>query len=468
MPVGIVYRNSGSVHIYSVSFDIKTRIVKVSTRPKQLLKNQSHQEHKMSKIEHIKAREILDSRGNPTIEVDLLTQEGVLGRAAVPSGASTGEHEACELRDGDMSRYFGKGVLKAVSNVNDLLAKKLQGLDVMDQQQIDRTMIEMDGTANKSNLGANAILGVSLAAARAAAATKQVPLYKYVSFGPEQGRLPVPMMNILNGGAHADNSVDFQEIMIIPSGAPTFKEGLRYGSEVFHTLKSILKSKGLNTAVGDEGGFAPNLSSNEAAIEIVCQAIEKAGYKLGEQISIALDVAATEFYKDGMYDIASENKKLNSEQMVEWLGQIAKKFPILSIEDGLDENDWTGFQQLTALIGDKVQVVGDDLFVTNTDRLKKGIDNKSANSILIKLNQIGTLSETISAIKMAQSYGLSAVVSHRSGETSDTTIADLAVACGCGQIKTGSLCRSDRVSKYNRLLQIEEELGDHAKYYFKR
>lgn len=417
----------------------------------------------MSALTYVNAREILDSRGNPTIEVEVMTESGYFGRACVPSGASTGAFEAHELRDGDQNRYLGKGVLKAVGNVKDKIAPKLIGLDVCNQTEIDRLMCELDGTETKSNLGANAILGVSLACAKAAAESVGLPLYRYIG-GSQTKRLPVPMMNIINGGAHADNNIDFQEFMIVPFGAPTFRESLRYGAEVFHTLKKVLKERGLNTAVGDEGGFAPNLSSNTEALDLIMEAIQLAGYKAGEDIGIALDVAATEFYNDNVYQLAGENKSLDRKGMISYLAQLSKNYPILSIEDGLDENDWDGFTELTKQIGRNVQIVGDDLFVTNVNRLQQGIEQQAANAILIKLNQIGTLTETMDAIDLATRHGYNSVISHRSGETEDTSIADLAVACGCGQIKTGSTSRSDRIAKYNQLLRIEEDLGTVAQF----
>ena len=419
----------------------------------------------MSIISFVNAREIMDSRGNPTVEVEIVTESGYFGRAAVPSGASTGQYEACELRDGDTQRYGGKGVLKAIGNVKDKIAPKIIGLDITHQAEIDSLMIELDGTSNKSNLGANAILGVSLAAAKAAAESVGLPLYRYIG-GVQANRLPVPMMNIINGGAHADNNVDFQEFMIVPYGAPTFREALRYGAEVFHSLKSVLKGKKLNTAVGDEGGFAPDLPSNKAALDIIMEAIHKAGFKPGVDIGIALDVAATEFFEKSQYVLHGENTSFDRKGMVKFLAQLTKDYPILSIEDGLDENDWEGWKALTAEIGNKVQIVGDDLFVTNTQRLQRGIEEKSANAILIKLNQIGTLTETLDAVQLATRNGYKSVISHRSGETEDTTIADLAVATGCGQIKTGSTSRTDRIAKYNQLLRIEEELGAMARYGF--
>lgn len=419
----------------------------------------------MSLVSTVHAREILDSRGNPTVEVEVITDDGVMGRAAVPSGASTGEFEACELRDSGAKRYGGKGVQTAVKNVIEKIGPKIIGMDVGDQAGIDRTMIDLDGTDNKSNLGANAILGVSLAAAKAAADTAGLPLYRYLG-GTYTQRLPVPLMNILNGGAHADNTVDFQEFMIVPIGAESFREGLRWGTEVFHSLKKVLKNKKLNTAVGDEGGFAPDLKSNREALEIITEAISAAGFKPGKDISFALDVAASSFCKDGKYNLAGENRVVDSDGMVKYLVELSKNFPIISIEDGLDEHDWKGFAALTAAIGDKVQIVGDDLFVTNAKRLKEGIKNKSANAILIKLNQIGTLTETLETMSIAANAGFASIVSHRSGETEDTTIADLAVATNCGQIKTGSASRTDRICKYNQLLRIEEELGDLATYRF--
>ena len=412
----------------------------------------------MSTIIDIHAREILDSRGNPTVEVDVLLETGVIGRAAVPSGASTGKHEAVELRDGDKKRYGGKGVLKAVAAVNNEIFEALAGLDVEEQVFIDRLMIELDGTENKSRLGANAILGVSMACAKAAAEETGMPLYRSIG-GSYAHVLPVPMMNIINGGEHADNNVDIQEFMIQPVGAPTVAEAIRYGAEIFHALKGVLKKRGLNTAVGDEGGFAPNLPSNEAALEAIMEAIEIAGYKAGDDVTLALDCAASEFYKDGKYVLAGEDRSMNSEEFADYLAELCDRYPIISIEDGMDESDWDGWKILTEKLGKKVQLVGDDLFVTNTRILQRGIDEKVANSILIKFNQIGSLTETLDAIKMAKDAGYTAVISHRSGETADTTIADLAVATAAGQIKTGSLCRSDRVAKYNRLIRIEQELG---------
>jgi enolase len=416
----------------------------------------------MAEIVDIKAREILDSRGNPTLQADVTLASGVIGSAMVPSGASTGEREAIELRDGDKNRYGGKGVLKAVSHVNGELKDALVGMDATDQQTIDQTMIDLDGTANKARLGANATLGISLAAAHAAANEGGVPLYRYL--GGSDFILPVPMMNIINGGSHADNSVDLQEFMILPVGAPNFSEAMRYGTEVFHALKSVLLEKGLSTSVGDEGGFAPDLSSNVEAIEVILQAIERVGLKIGDDIALGLDAASSEFYKNGEYFLASENKRFNSQQMTDFFADWVDQYPIITIEDGLDENDWDGWKYMTEKLGGKVQLVGDDLFVTNPEIFKQGIDKNIANSILIKVNQIGTLSETLAAIKMAHDSSYTSVVSHRSGETEDTTIADLAVATCSGQIKTGSLCRSDRVAKYNRLLRIEEDLGANAKY----
>ncbi|MCK5728062.1 MAG: phosphopyruvate hydratase [Methylococcales bacterium] len=417
----------------------------------------------MSKIVDIKAREILDSRGNPTIEADVILDSGVIGNAMVPSGASTGEREAIELRDGDKSRYLGKGVLTAVNNINTEIRAAVIGMDVNDQVAIDQKMIALDGTDNKARLGANAILGVSMAVAHAAAKEAGIPLYRSLN---TSGKfvLPVPMMNIINGGSHADNSVDLQEFMILPVGAPTFKEAIRYGAEVFHNLATVLKSKGLATTVGDEGGFAPNLSSNEEAIEVILEAIELAGYKAGEDIFLGMDAAASEYYKDGKYVLDAEGKSLSSEEMTDFFVDWVEKYPIISIEDGLDENDWDGWKVQTEKLAGKIQLVGDDLFVTNPAILQEGIDKGIANSILIKVNQIGTLTETLEAIQKASDANYSAVISHRSGETEDTTIADLVVATGTGQIKTGSLSRSDRIAKYNRLMKIEEELGDEASY----
>ena len=419
----------------------------------------------MSLIAKIQAREILDSRGNPTIEVDVWTDTGNMGRAAVPSGASTGAHEAAELRDGDKNRYVGKGVLKAVENVNTTLNSELQGALVTEQAMIDKAMIVLDGTPNKGNLGANAMLGVSLAVARAAANEAGLPLYRYVG-GVNASVLPVPLMNILNGGAHADNKVDVQEFMIMPVGAKHFAEGLRMGTEVFHQLKTVLKKKGLSTNVGDEGGFAPDLPSNEDALKLVMQAIEQAGYKPGEDIVLALDCASTEFYDAAKkrYTLESTGDSLTSDEMVAMWADWAKRYPIVSIEDGMSEDDWDGWKKLTQAIGDRVQLVGDDLFVTNTARLSEGIDKGIANSILVKVNQIGTLTETIEAVEMAHRAGFTSIMSHRSGETEDSTIADLAVALNCGMIKTGSASRSDRIAKYNQLLRIEEQLGAAAHY----
>ncbi|EUC71395.1 enolase [Alcanivorax sp. 97CO-5] len=416
----------------------------------------------MSKIVDIKAREILDSRGNPTIEADVILESGASGSACAPSGASTGSREALELRDGDKSRYLGKGVTKAVGNVNSAIRELLVGMEVSDQKALDQAMLDADGTGNKGNLGANAILAVSLAAAKAAAVDQGKPLYEYISDLQDDDNeysLPVPMMNIINGGEHADNNVDIQEFMIQPVGAPTVAEAIRYGAEIFHALKGVLKKRGLNTAVGDEGGFAPNLPSNEAALEAIMEAIEIAGYKAGDDVTLALDCAASEFYKDGKYVLAGEDRSMNSEEFADYLAELCDRYPIISIEDGMDESDWDGWKILTEKLGKKVQLVGDDLFVTNTRILQRGIDEKVANSILIKFNQIGSLTETLDAIKMAKDAGYTAVISHRSGETADTTIADLAVATAAGQIKTGSLCRSDRVAKYNRLIRIEQELG---------
>lgn len=418
----------------------------------------------MTLIEDIHAREILDSRGNPTIEVDVVLECGAIGRAAVPSGASTGEHEAVELRDGDKGRYLGKGVQKAVNNVNDVIAPELMDMDALDQAAIDRVMIELDGTANKGKLGANAILGVSMAVAKAAANALDMPLYSYIG-GCNARTLPVPMMNIINGGAHADNSVDLQEFMVMPVGAKTFSDALRMGTEVFHSLKKVLSSKGYATSVGDEGGFAPNLKSNVEAVEVILEAIEKAGYKAGTDAMIALDPAASEFYKDGKYVFKKSDGSVKSaEEMVRFYADWVRQYPIISIEDGVSEDDWNGWSILTKELGDKVQLVGDDLFVTNTERLSRGIKEGIGNSILIKVNQIGTLTETLEAIEMAKKAGYTAVISHRSGETEDTTIADIAVATNAGQIKTGSASRTDRIAKYNQLLRIEEELGGMAKF----
>ncbi|MCX8083572.1 MAG: phosphopyruvate hydratase [Calditerrivibrio sp.] len=418
----------------------------------------------MTDIVDIYAREIIDSRGNPTVEVEVVTSEGIVGTAAVPSGASTGEREAIELRDGDKNRFMGKGVLKAVQNVNEIIAPELEGIDVTEQKLIDEIMIDLDGTKNKEKLGANAILAVSLACARAAAISLGLPLYRYIG-GTYAHTLPVPMMNILNGGKHADNNVDIQEFMIMPVGADCFSEALRMGVEVFHTLKKVLHDKGYSTSVGDEGGFAPNLKSNEEAIEVILKSIEKAGYKPGKDIYLALDSASSEFYSKGKYTMAAEaNPEKSSEEMIEYYTYLIAKYPIISIEDGLAENDWDGWKKLTSKLGKKIQLVGDDIFVTNTEILAEGIKKGVANSILIKLNQIGTLTETLAAIEMAKRAGYTCVISHRSGETEDTTIADLAVATNAGQIKTGSLCRTDRVCKYNQLLRIEDELGDQAYY----
>ena len=417
----------------------------------------------MTTIIDIHAREILDSRGNPTVEVDVLLDDGSFGRAAVPSGASTGAHEAVELRDGDKSRYLGKGVLKAVKAVNDEITDAILGLDAEDQRDIDHVMIELDGTENKARLGANAILGTSLAVAKAAANARGLPLYSYIG-GVSAHVLPVPMMNIINGGEHADNPIDFQEFMIVPVGAPTLVEAVRWGSEIFHTLKKGLHDKGLATAVGDEGGFAPNLSSTRAALDFIMESIAKAGFKAGEEVALALDCAATEFFKNGKYEISGEGLSLNPHEMAEYLAALTRDYPIRSIEDGMGEDDFEGWKAITDLVGDKVQLVGDDLFVTNPKRLTMGIDMGLANSLLVKVNQIGSLTETLDAVNIAQRAGYTAVMSHRSGETEDATIADLAVATNCGQIKTGSLARSDRLAKYNQLIRIEEELGDAAHY----
>ena len=438
----------------------------------------SETNHISTSIIDLRAREIIDSRGNPTVEVDVELESGVIGRAAVPSGASTGVNEAVELRDGSIpaskfpkgfnnkTRYLGKGVLKAVQNVDSIIAPELIGMDACDQVSVDSMMLDLDGTATKKKLGANAILGVSLATAKAAAEALDLPLYKYIG-GANAKVLPVPMMNIMNGGAHSDAPIDIQEFMIMPKGAETFREALRMGCEIFHALKGVLKAKGLSTAVGDEGGFAPVLASNEAALEVIALAVKKAGYKLGKEIFIALDVASSEFYnaKTKKYEFKkSDGSKRNAKQMVEFYQDLQKKYPIISIEDGCDENDWAGWKMLTDAIGDKTQLVGDDLFVTNTKFLKKGIDTQTANSILVKVNQIGTLTETLEAVEMAKEAGYTSVLSHRSGETEDATIADIAVATNCGQIKTGSLSRSDRIAKYNQLLRIEEELGENAIY----
>ena len=420
----------------------------------------------MSLIIDVHARQILDSRGNPTIEVDVTTQNGFVGRAAVPSGASTGSYEAVELRDNDKATYLGKGVLQAVKNVNETIALELNGANVFEQNAIDSRMLELDGTENKGKLGANAILGVSLAVAKAAAQESQQPVYRYIG-GVNANTLPIPMMNILNGGSHADNKIDFQEFMVMPVGADTFAESLRWGVEIFHHLKNVLKKKGYSTNVGDEGGFAPNIGSNEEAVETVLQAIETAGFKPGEDVYIAMDAAASEFYdkKTGLYTFhKSDNKQMTTEELVNYWVEWTKKYPIISIEDGLDEDDWNGWKALTEAIGNTTQLVGDDLFVTNVNRLQRGISERISNSILIKVNQIGSLSETIDAVSLAQTNGYTSVMSHRSGETEDYTIADLAVALNCGQIKTGSASRSDRVAKYNQLLRIEEELGSNAKF----
>lgn len=421
----------------------------------------------MAKIVDIKGREVLDSRGNPTVEADVLLDNGIIGSACAPSGASTGSREALELRDGDKSRYLGKGVLKAVANINGPIRDLLLGKDPLDQKALDHAMIKLDGTENKGSLGANAILAVSLATAKAAAQDQDLPLYAHIANlngTPGVYSMPVPMMNIINGGEHADNNVDIQEFMVQPVGAKTFSEGLRMGTEIFHHLKAVLKARGLSTAVGDEGGFAPNLASNEDALKVISEAVANAGYKLGTDVTLALDCAASEFYEDGKYNLSGEGQVFNSEGFAEYLKGLTQRYPIISIEDGLDESDWDGWKILTDKIGEKIQLVGDDLFVTNTKILKEGIDKKIANSILIKFNQIGTLTETLEAIQMAKAAGYTAVISHRSGETEDSTIADLAVGTSAGQIKTGSLCRSDRVSKYNQLLRIEEQLGGKAKY----
>ena len=421
----------------------------------------------MAKIVDIKGREVLDSRGNPTVEADVLLDNGIIGSACAPSGASTGSREALELRDGDKSRYLGKGVLKAVANINGPIRDLLLGKDPVDQKALDHAMIKLDGTENKGSLGANAILAVSLAAAKAAAQDQDLPLYAHIANlngTPGVYSMPVPMMNIINGGEHADNNVDIQEFMVQPVGAKSFSEGLRMGTEIFHHLKAVLKARGLSTAVGDEGGFAPNLASNEDALKVISEAVANAGYKLGTDVTLALDCAASEFYEDGKYNLSGEGQVFTAEGFAEYLKGLTQRYPIISIEDGLDESDWDGWKILTDKIGEKIQLVGDDLFVTNTKILKEGIDKKIANSILIKFNQIGTLTETLEAIQMAKAAGYTAVISHRSGETEDSTIADLAVGTSAGQIKTGSLCRSDRVSKYNQLLRIEEQLAGKAKY----
>ncbi|KQN51479.1 enolase [Pseudomonas sp. Leaf48] len=421
----------------------------------------------MAKIVDIKGREVLDSRGNPTVEADVLLDNGIIGSACAPSGASTGSREALELRDGDKSRYLGKGVLKAVANINGPIRDLLKGTDPSDQKALDLAMIKLDGTENKGSLGANAILAVSLAAAKAAAQDQDLPLYAHIANlngTPGVYSMPVPMMNIINGGEHADNNVDIQEFMVQPVGAKSFSEGLRMGTEIFHHLKAVLKARGLSTAVGDEGGFAPNLASNEDALKVISEAVANAGYKLGTDVTLALDCAASEFYEDGQYNLAGEGQVFTAEGFADYLKGLTERYPIISIEDGLDESDWAGWKILTDKIGEKTQLVGDDLFVTNTKILKEGIDKKIANSILIKFNQIGTLTETLEAIQMAKAAGYTAVISHRSGETEDSTIADLAVGTSAGQIKTGSLCRSDRVSKYNQLLRIEEQLNGKAKY----
>ena len=419
----------------------------------------------MSIITDIYAREVLDSRGNPTVEVEVWTENDIMGRALVPSGASTGAFEAVELRDQDKDRYMGKGVLKAVENINNILAEEIIGLDVFDQAYIDRLMIDLDGTPNKAKFGANAILGISVAVARAAAAELGMPVYQYIG-GINANVIPVPMMNILNGGEHADNNVDIQEFMVMPIGAANFREGLRMGTEIFHTLKKVLKEKSLNTAVGDEGGFAPNLTSNEEALKTIVEAIKKAGYKPGEEVGLALDVAATEMYDENKnsYNLKGEGRTLSVDEMIDYYKELVEKYPIVSIEDGLAEDDWDGWKKLTERLGKKIQLVGDDLFVTNTERLSKGIEGGISNSVLVKLNQIGTLTETLNTIEMAKTNGYTAVVSHRSGETEDTTIADLVVAINAGQIKTGAPSRTDRVSKYNQLLRIEDMLGESAVY----
>jgi enolase len=427
-----------------------------------LKKRFAGKEMKEAAITRVQAREILDSRGNPTVEVDVYLSDESFGRAAVPSGASTGEHEAVELRDGDQNRFLGKGALNAVRNVNQQIAPIVKGYNALDQKTLDKCMIDLDGTPNKSNLGANAILGVSMAVSRAAAASQNLPLYRHLN--SDARLLPVPMLNIINGGSHADNNVDIQEFMIFPIGADSFSHALRMGAEIFHYLKKVLSSKGLNTSVGDEGGFAPNLSSNEEAIEIILKAVEKSDYSIGKDISLALDAAASEFYIDGAYRLESEDRTLTSDEMVEYFEGLTKKYPIISIEDGLAENDWEGWKVFNGKLGSKIQIVGDDLTVTNIPRLQRAIDEQSMNAILIKLNQIGTVTETVEAVELARETGLGVVISHRSGETEDTFIADFAVAMGMGQIKTGSASRTDRICKYNQLLRIEEELGTSAKF----
>jgi enolase len=460
--MGKVYTGVGYLTGREFSFDSSNRRV-IQDRA-TIQSDRNDKERPMTNIAEIHAREVLDSRGNPTVEAEILLADGTSGRAIVPSGASTGEHEAVELRDGDENRYLGKGVLKAVENVNGEIADALANYDAADQRALDAKMIELDGTENKGRLGANAILAVSMAAARAAANSFGLPLYRYLG-GAGANVLPTPMMNILNGGAHADNNVDFQEFMVMPVGASSFSEALRWGVEVFHKLKAVLKKRGYNTAVGDEGGFAPSLKSNVEAIEVVLEAIQQAGYKPGEDIAIALDPAASEFYQDGKYVFKKSDKSAkSSEEMARFWAKWANDYPVVSLEDGLAEDDWEGWKKLTELVGDKIQLVGDDLFVTNTQRLQEGIDKGIANSILIKVNQIGTVSETLDAIDLARRNGYTSVISHRSGETEDTFIADLAVATGAGQIKTGSASRTDRISKYNQLLRIEEQLGDSARY----
>ena len=460
--MGKVYTGVGYLTGREFSFDSSNRRV-IQDRA-TIQSDRNDKERPMTNIAEVRAREVLDSRGNPTVEAEVLLADGTSGRAIVPSGASTGEHEAVELRDGDENRYLGKGVLKAVENVNGEIADALANYDAADQRALDAKMIELDGTENKGRLGANAILAVSMAAARAAANSFGLPLYRYLG-GAGANVLPTPMMNILNGGAHADNNVDFQEFMVMPVGASSFSEALRWGVEVFHKLKAVLKKRGYNTAVGDEGGFAPSLKSNVEAIEVVLEAIQNAGYKPGEDIAIALDPAASEFYQDGKYVFKKSDKSAkSSEEMARFWAKWANDYPIVSLEDGLAEDDWEGWKKLTELVGDKIQLVGDDLFVTNTQRLQEGIDKGIANSILIKVNQIGTVSETLDAIDLARRNGYTSVISHRSGETEDTFIADLAVATGAGQIKTGSASRTDRIAKYNQLLRIEEELGTSARY----
>jgi len=471
MSISFLITGSLSVNLCVLTFEMVRQVgcfvykapIVFQTNEARFIPTKVTGDEKMTVIENLHAREILDSRGFPTVEVELATSDDTITRASVPSGASTGEHEACELRDGDASVYMGKGVRKAVQNINETLNEALLGQLVFEQDEIDQMMIDIDGTENKSKLGANAILAVSLACAKAAAASAGLPLYRYIG-GVRAKRLPVPFMNIINGGSHADNSIDFQEFMIVPHGFSSFSESLRCGSEIFHHLKKILNKKGLNTAVGDEGGFAPNLKANKDALDLILEAVETAGYKPGTQVSLALDVAASEFFENGKYNLKGEGKILTADELSAFYSELVSKYPIISIEDPLDENDWSGYTSLTKSLGEKIQIVGDDLFVTNSKRLKQGIESKAANAILIKVNQIGTVSETLNTISMAERNGYKSMVSHRSGETEDTTIADLAVAVQCGQIKTGSLCRTDRTAKYNQLLRIEEDLGSFAEF----